>query len=411
MTKAVSINQSRIKAGQANASAQTRTHDFSTALRGRDLLCFSHDWSGDPLSKNHLMRVLSRHNRVLWINSIGYRTPTASKADLSRAFKKLAAAMEPIKEVEPNIFVLNPLAIPAYGRANIREFNRHFLRWQVKRAMRRLKFSRPINFVFNPPAAVIAGALNEEKLIYYCVDEHLAFTGVAARSLAEMEEQLCRRADLVIVTADKLFESKSRFNPHTYLVRHGVDFTHFRRALDPSTKVPEELANLPRPVIGFHGLIADWVDIEMLAHIAEAFSEGSLVLVGKTTTDVSLLARLPNVHLLGRKPYAELPVYCKGFDVALNPFRMNELTLNSNPLKVREYLAAGLPVVSTPVPEVIRMNCCRIAASNDEFVQEIERALENPGPIAARSELMQSESWEAKVDELRRCFARSLDHS
>jgi glycosyltransferase involved in cell wall biosynthesis len=382
--------------------------DAVDTMRGRDLLCFSHDWSGDPLSKNHLMRVLARDNRVLWVNSIGYRTPTASKADLSRAFRKLAAAFEPIEEVERNIFALNPLAIPAYGWGGAREFNRHFLRWQVKRAMRRLGFARPINFIFNPPAALIAGSLGEDKLIYYCVDEYSAFTGVAANALAQMEEKLCRKADLVIVSAERLYRSKARFNPHTRLIRHGVDFEHFRGALDPATVIPEEIARLPRPVIGFHGLIADWVDVELLAHVARSFTEGSLALVGKTVTDVSLLRRLPNVHLLGRKPYAELPAYCKGFDVALNPFRINELTLNSNPLKVREYLAAGLPVVSTPAPEVVHLKHCRIASGPDEYTREIEHALEVPGPSPARSELMRNESWEAKVDELRRHFADSL---
>src|SRR5450432_214646 len=89
----------------------------SAVLRGRDIICFSHDWSGDPLSKTHLMRLLSRENRILWVNSIGYRTPTVSKADMSRAFKKLAAFTVPLREVEPNIFVLNPLAIPLHGRA------------------------------------------------------------------------------------------------------------------------------------------------------------------------------------------------------------------------------------------------------------------------------------------------------
>lgn len=410
MTNAVAINPGARANERRTSDVKAAPGALSDALRGRDLLCFSHDWNGDPLSKNHLMRALARDNRVLWVNSIGYRTPTASRRDVSRAFRKLAAAVEPIKEVEQNIFVLNPLAIPAYGRAGIREFNRHFLRWQVKRAMGRLGFSRAVNFIFNPPAALIAGLLGEDKLIYYCVDEHLAFTGVAADSLARMEEQLCRKADLVVVTAERLHESKARFNPHTRLIRHGVDFQHFRRALDPSTAVPAEIAGLPRPVIGFHGLIADWVDVELLTHIARSFPEGSLALVGKTTTNVSRLERLPNVHLLGRKPYAELPAYCKGFDVALNPFRMNELTLNSNPLKVREYLAAGLQVVSTPVPEVVRLKHCRIASGPDEFAREIKQSFACPGPSLARSELMRGESWEAKVDELRRHFAESVEH-
>src|SRR3954447_12110746 len=99
-------------------------------LAGRDILCFSQDWGGDPLSKNHLMRLLARDNRVLWVNSIGYRTPTASRADLSRAFRKLTAALAPLREVEPNIFVLNPLAVPAYGRPWVRALNRRLLRFQ-----------------------------------------------------------------------------------------------------------------------------------------------------------------------------------------------------------------------------------------------------------------------------------------
>jgi len=384
-----------------NTQEIEKTVDSSKLLRGRDLLCFSHDWSGDPLSKTHLMRILARDNRVLWVNSIGYRAPTASKADVSRAFKKLKAATNALSEPEKNIFVLNPLAIPIYGRPRIRELNKSLLRFQVKRAMRTLGFKNPINFVFNPAAAVIAGALDEEQLIYYCVDEYTAFSGVASRSLAEMEEQLMRKSDLVIVSADRLFQSKARINSNTVLIRHGVDFNHFRKALDPDTTVPEEIRNLPRPVIGFFGLIADWVDLELIAAVAKRFPDGSVVMVGKSTTDTKVLEQEPNIHLLGRKTYESLPGYCKGFDVALMPFRINELTLNANPLKVREYLAAGLPVVSTAIPEVEVLGLCRIGTDRESFVREVEIALQEPGPSGERSERVRSESWDARVDELR----------
>lgn len=384
-----------------NTQEIEKTVDSSKLLRGRDLLCFSHDWSGDPLSKTHLMRILARDNRVLWVNSIGYRAPTASKADVSRAFKKLKAATNALSEPEKNIFVLNPLAIPIYGRPRIRELNKSLLRFQVKRAMRTLGFKNPINFVFNPAAAVIAGALDEEQLIYYCVDEYTAFSGVASRSLAEMEEQLMRKSDLVIVSADRLFQSKARINSNTVLIRHGVDFNHFRKTLDPDTMVPEEIRNLPRPVIGFFGLIADWVDLELIAAVAKRFPGGSVVMVGKSTTDTKVLEQEPNIHLLGRKTYESLPGYCKGFDVALMPFRINELTLNANPLKVREYLAAGLPVVSTAIPEVEVLGLCRIGTDRESFVREVEIALQEPGPSGERSERVRSESWDARVDELR----------
>lgn len=374
-------------------------------LRGRDILCFSHDWTGDPLSKTHLMRLLARDNRILWVNSIGYRTPSASRADLGRAFRKLAAATQPIREVEPNIFVVNPLAIPAYGSPAIQAINRQLIRFRVRAAMRRLGFRRPINWIFNPAAEVIAGSLADDLLIYHCVDEYTAFSGVRAESLAEMERRLLRRADLVIVSAELLYQSKAKGNPRTVLVRHGVDLEHFRKALDARTQVPASIAGLPRPIIGFFGLIADWVDVGVMARVAEHFSGGSLVVLGKATTDVSGLQRLPNVHLLGRVPYADLPAYCKGFDVAINPFRISELTLNANPLKVREYLAAGLPVVSTAIPEVEVLGQCRIAADADGFVREVAAALAQPGPSAARSEAMRSESWGARLEEIREHIA------
>jgi glycosyltransferase involved in cell wall biosynthesis len=375
-------------------------------LRGRDILCFSHDWSGDPLSKTHLMRLLARENRVLWVNSIGYRAPSASRSDLSRAFRKLAAAASPIREVEKNIFALNPLAIPAYGRPALRELNRLVLRSQVRRAMARLVFRRAVNWVFNPAAGLIAGQLGEEFLIYHCVDEYKAFSGVPSRSLAEIEARLLSRADAVFVSADRLYRSKSGANPNTFLVRHGVDHDHFRRALDPETRMPEEIAHLPRPIIGYFGLIADdWVDLDLLILVARRFPKASLVMLGKVTMDVSRLAALPNVHLLGRRPYEELPAYSKGFDVALIPFPISEVTLNANPLKAREYLAAGLPVVSTAIPEVEALGMCRTGHDPESFVGQIEAALADPGPSAARSEAVRHESWEARLDEVRRHLA------
>lgn len=372
-------------------------------LAGRDILCFSQDWGGDPLSKNHLMRLLARDNRVLWVNSIGYRAPSASAADLSRAVRKLAAVSRPVREVEPNIHVLNPLAVPFHGRPSVRALNRWLLRAQVRRAMRRLGFRRPVNWVFNPAAAVVAGQLGEETLIYHCVDECTEFTGVPARTIAELEHRLLVAADLVVTSADRLYRAKARVSPNTVLVRHGVDHRHFRRALEPSTLAPAEVAGLPGPVIGFFGLVADWVDVGLMAEVARRFPHGSLVVVGRVATDVSELEALPNAHLLGRKPYEQLPAYCKAFDVALMPFRINELTLNANPLKVREYLAAGLPVVSTPIPEVEVLGNCRIASGPEAFVAEVAAAVAESDAASrrARSESVRGESWEARLDEIR----------
>lgn len=387
------------------AFGQTMKNGNGTgALRGRDILCFSHDWTGDPLSKTHLMRVLSRENRILWINAIANRMPTSSSKDISRIFNKLKSFTTPVREVEPNIFVLNPLAIPAYGSSAMVAMNRRFLISQVKKAMRGLGFSRPVNMVFNPAAGMIAGRLGESEVVYYCVDEYTAFTGVSD-GLRAIEEDLFRRADLVVVSAEKLLNDKKVFNRNTHMIRHGTDWKHFRTALGDATEIPAEIRDLPRPLIGFHGLLADWVDFELIKKTAEHFKDGSVVLIGKVAVDaeqkIRILDGVPNIHMLGRKPYADLPAYCKGFDVALNPFAVNELTLAANPLKVREYLAAGLRVVSTDIPEVRVLKHCLVGTDHADFIARIEEVLAHPVPREEVSDSIREESWEAKIDELR----------
>jgi glycosyltransferase involved in cell wall biosynthesis len=377
------------------------THTADT-LHGRDMLCFSHDWNGDPLSKTHLMRLLAKDNRVLWVNSIGYRAPTASRRDFSRAARKLLAAAAPLREVEPNINVLSPLVIPAYGRPWVKAFNRWFLRQQIKQAMRSLRFERPINWVFNPAAEIVAGTLDEDMLIYYCVDDYTAFSGVHQFSLATMEQELLAKSDLVITSSELLLNSRREHNPRTVLVRHGVDWTHFRKALDAETTIPADIASLPGPVLGYFGLIAEeWVDLDLLAHVAKQIPHASIVMLGKVTMDLAPLEEFKNIHVLGHKPYASLPAYCKGFDAALIPFPINRATMNSNPLKAREYLAAGLPVISTAIPEVEALPQCRTGDCYDEFVRQIQAALTEPDYSTMRSESMRLQSWEARLADIR----------
>lgn len=379
-------------------------------LRGRDIVCFPQDWTGDPLSKTHIMRILARENRILWVNSIGMRAPSVSKADFSRSVEKLTKVLKPIEEVEPNLFVMNPLTIPAFGNSFLKNMNGASLRWQIRRAMKKLGFKSPINYTFLPSASVLAKEIGEDYLIYHCVDEYAAFTDIPTEPILKMEADLLKKSDLVIVSAEKLYEDKKGSNPNTFLVRHGTDWKHFRTAIDEATKIPEEIANLPKPIIGFHGLIADWIDFVLLKKTAEHFKHGSVVMIGKVTSDAeneaSKLKQISNVHFLGRKPYSELPAYCKGFDVSLNPFAINELTLAANPLKVREYLAAGLQVVSTDIPEVRVLENCLVGENHADFIEKIDYALNNPKPKEEISDGISHESWDAKVNELREIIAK-----
>lgn len=194
------------------------------ALSGRELVVFSNDWDGDPLSKVHIMRILSRDNRVLWVNSLGNRAPRASSHDFQRLWRKLWAAANGLREVEQNLFVLGPLAAPYFGSPSVRRLNRVLLRAQVLLAMKRLGFRRPISWSFLPAAAPVVGELGEELVVYHCVDEFSAFADTRGEQIAELERQLLRKADLVITSAERLWESKRRLNPRTVLVRHGVDF-------------------------------------------------------------------------------------------------------------------------------------------------------------------------------------------
>jgi len=377
-------------------------------LEGHDIICFSNDWDGDPLSKKHIALRLAKKNRVLWVNSTGNRSPTASVRDFQRVIKKLRQYCSGCRRVDENIYVFSPLVLPFFGSRVARWMNRRMLAWSLRRTCRNLKFHKPITWSFVPSSGDVAGSLGERFVIYYCVDEYSQFTGTDKTAILDMERRLIEKSNLVIVSSSRLYETKSRYNPNTFLVTHGVDVAHFRNACLPATAAPDDCTELRHPVIGFFGLIADWVDIEIIRYLAASRPEWSFLLIGEVQTDVSSLRELPNVHLLGRRTYQSLPAYCKMFDVAVLPFIVNELTLAANPLKVREYLAAGLPVVATPLPEVVRLNgLLRTASTQEEFLGQIEALLNEGrrGPSLAVSRLMEPESWDEKVEQLSRIIA------
>ena len=379
------------------------------ALRGRDIVCFSNDWDGDPLSKMHAMKILARQNRVLWVNSIGNRRPTATARDLKRMLKKLSGAMQGLRERHPNIWVLTPLAIPFYGSELVRAANGALLKVQIERAMQQLGFEDVISWSFLPSSAPVSGTLGESLVVYHCVDEFSAFSDAPAQEIRELERRLLLKSDVVICSSENLRADKARVNSNAHLVQHGVDLEHFAKAFSAATTVPDDLKGAPGPIIGFWGLIADWVDLPLIRHVADAFSGGTVVLLGDTNTNTKPLDGAHNIRVLGRKPYADLPGYAKAFDVALMPFKVNELTLAANPLKVREYLAAGLPVVSTAIPEVERLGVCRIGKDVDGVVREIAAAIAaGPGPSEVRAAQVRGEGWEARVAEMQEIVAAAL---
>jgi glycosyltransferase involved in cell wall biosynthesis len=372
-------------------------------IRGRNIICIASDWHIDPTSKHQVMKRLAKHNHIIWVNYHGSRRPTASVHDARAVVGRMARCLARPERVASNIQVITPVVLPLPGSKPAAALNRILLVRQIRRVLTVLPPAPVQVWTFAPDVSFLAGAFAEERLVYYCVDEFSEFDGYDRRTTLTLERDLIARASVVVTTSRRLHESKKCLHPNIHLVPHGVDHVHFARATDPDTLIPDDIRNIPRPIIGFYGLIQHWVDMDLTATIARRRPSWSFVWIGKAIRDVSACRNLPNVHFLGRRPYETLPGYCKAFDVGIIPFEINELTLNVNPIKLREYLSAGLPVVSTPLPEVRPYeHLIHVANGPDTFEAAIESALAetNPASVARRQSAMADETWSAKVERL-----------
>lgn len=374
-------------------------------IKGFDILYFSaDDWGcGLTTSQTHISKTLATKNRILYVNSLGLRKPQVSSKDINRIFSKLTKFFKGIDSVQENIWVFTPIVLPFHDLKPIQLINKFLLVFYIRFYLRRLKMQRPILWSFLPNAVHLLGKFNERLRIYYCVDEYAQFEGVPREAIQKQEAQILRQSDFVFTTSTALYESKRGKNPATYYIPHGVDVSHFTRAREQSLPLPTDLVNIPRPIIGFYGLIESWVDVELLAFLARNKPDCSLVLIGDSNVEKGELAHLKNVFFLGRRSYGELPAYNKAFDVAIIPFVLNELTRNVNPIKLREYLAAGTPVVATRLPEIEKyQSIVYLADSHAEFLEKIELALHEQGPVplAQRLAVVEKESWQSRLEQI-----------
>ena len=371
-------------------------------IHDRNIVCIASNWFDHPTSKHHVMRHLSRRNHVLWVNFHASRRPQLTRGDTRLALRRLRQACGGPRRVAPEIDVLSPLLLPWPESALARFINARILCRQITAALARLP-QRPTQlWLFAPDIPEAIGWLPTERVVYYCVDDFAAFSGYNMELVEELEERTIAGADMVLATSARLFERHRPRHPRVHLVPHGVDFEHFAAATElPRDAVPDDLKAIPRPIFGFMGFVSDYADLGLLAGAARARPDWSFVLLGDIRCNVAALGGLKNVHLLGGRPYERLPAYCRGFDVGLIPFRMNRLTRAVNPIKLREYLAAGLPVVSAPLETVRRYApAVQTAETLDEFLAACERALATAGngQQRARQDLVRSEGWGACVE-------------
>jgi glycosyltransferase involved in cell wall biosynthesis len=373
----------------------------SAEMSGQSIICFAKDFSDVFTSNHHVMLELARRNKVLWINSVATRAPNlASGRDLRRILRKLAGFFRGPQQVRPNLWVYTPIVLPFPHSKIAQRFNRQLLKFMISRLRRRLGMSDVQLWTFLPNVDDYVGALGERISVYYCVDEWSKFTYVDGARTAAAEQRLLRKVDLVFATAQSLVDARLPINPRTYLARHGVQREQFAQAMESCTSVPADIADLPSPVIGFYGTIQDWIDQDLICHMAQRHPEWSIVMIGGVFTDVSRLKQRPNIHLLGRREHAQLPAYCKGFDVGIIPYVLHERILHVNPIKLREYLSAGLPVVSTAFPEAqLYPQWCATTSTPAQFTAAVESALKHDSHDLRRqrSAAMRAETWEQKV--------------
>ncbi|WP_018917703.1 glycosyltransferase family 1 protein [Vreelandella zhanjiangensis] len=352
-----SIGKRRQNSLSSNSHGKANTHASVSVL-----ICFSHlRWRFVYQRPQHIMsRFAATHHVVFFEEAV----PT----DAAEPWLE--------KRQEEGVQVLVPHLPDSYQGEQAISAQRRLL----DAFLEDIAASDIIAWYYTPMSLPYSDHLTPRLTVYDCMDELSAFRG-APPSLVEQERRLIERADLIFTGGVSLFEAKRQLHPNVHPFPSSVDIAHFGAARTPQAE-PEDQAHLPHPRLGFFGVIDERLDIELLLAAATQRPEWQFILVGPVVKiDPETLPKLPNIHYLGSKSYAELPQYLASWDVALMPFALNESTRFISPTKTPEYLAGGRPVVSTPITDVIRTygdsGVVKIAQTPAEFVSAIEEALED----------------------------------
>jgi glycosyltransferase involved in cell wall biosynthesis len=374
----------------------------------RQIVCVGFaDWDAELwTNQHHLMARLAHRNAVLFVESLGLRRPQLAGRDVRRIGRRLHRGVRGARSAD-GLHVLSPLLVPLHGRPRVRALNVALLRAQVSRAARRLGFERPLLWSYVPQAEWLLDALRPSAVVYHCVDDIAEQRGIDAAAFRAAEERFAARADLVLASAPALAERMRRVAGHVVYAPNVADTALFAQALADGP-ADAALAALPRPRIVFTGaVVATKLDLGLLEAVARARPAWMFALVGPVGpgdpgTDVSALRALENVHLLGPRRYDDLPAVLRAADAGLVPYAINPLTRSIFPMKVYEYLAAGLPVVSSPLPALDGVGDVVTAGDAPGVVAALERALagDTAEERRARSDRARDHSWDSRLEEI-----------
>ncbi len=353
------------------------------------------------------MRLFARAgNKVIFVNSISMGLPSLANKDLfPRIVRKLRSYARLARPTAEGVTVVSPAVIPFFGSRAVRAANRKLLAMQIGRLARRGGLSRPILWIAIPTAADMIGEFDERLVIYQVSDKYDANLMDHATNLAtirKLHERAIDNADLVLYSGQKLLAEADRGRERSFLLEQAVDFEHWSQVGAGNLEVAEAVARIPRPRLGYFGAIEPWlIDQDLIKRAARERPDWQWIFIGNKSRGVEIEA-LPNTHFLPPVPYQELPRYAAGFDVCVLPWdTAHSFTSYGSAIKVREYLATGLPVVISPLPEYESMaGVLRIARSHDDWFRLVEEALNESDPAAARARQLavSSGTWDARAE-------------
>jgi glycosyltransferase involved in cell wall biosynthesis len=370
-------------------------------------------WGGATARPQHFARGLARLGwNVLYVNpQISWLSPVKNKALRSQLVPSQPVLKVLDDEFKGQLIVLAPIAGLPFANMyrTVNRWNQRLLAHQIHSAARGPYLLLPML----PNSVDLIPHLAPLATVYDCVDFHSQFGGLSRPAVIEqMERELVYQSRVVFATADKLRQRLATHHADVRLLPNAGEVQHFAKAKQVAAH--PKLNDIPRPRIGFVGGIGSWVDLDFIALLAQARPHVHIVLIGPVETDVGGLASLPNVHLLGLQPYAELPQFLAGFDATLVTFRRSELAQSVNPVKVYEYLAAGKEVIATPIHELLKMEeLLWIAETADEGAAALDRILQGEKRCddAVREAFLQQNSWDARVHQVHEVLQSLLPRS
>jgi glycosyltransferase involved in cell wall biosynthesis len=366
----------------------------------KDLVVFGEDWGAHPSSTQHLVSFLAKNRKVLWVNSIGLRRPRLTLSDFRRLFKKLKALIHSQKASTESlqkqaVQVVQPKAIPFPGNRLARIINRRLLSSSLQPEITRKKLVNPVLWISLPTAVDVVGELNESAVVYYCGDDFGSLAGVDHGPVLQLEKELAQKADLILVASQVI---AARFSAvKTHVITHGVDYELFAGLVPRAPDLPEQGL-----VAGFYGSLADWLDIDLICEAAKRLPDWTFLLIGSVSTDISKLRTVPNILRLGPRKHAELAAYSQHWNASLLPFLDTDQIRACNPLKLREYLAAGSPIISTDFPALDGYrDLISVVHSADELADALVNSInDGEGEREARRERVQKESWASQAQKV-----------